>query len=128
MNTKLLTSALIAASALVAGSAFAQDNAPLTRAQVEAQYTQARAQGALAPTGEVGYSSGAAVARANSQLSRDAVHSEYLQAARNGALAQRGEGADIGYVASGPSTANRQAIKAEAAYAVRHGQQGGGEV
>lgn len=128
MNTKLLTSALIVAAGLAAGSSFAQNAPVLTRDQVSAQYVQARAQGTLAPTGEVQFQAVAPTA-SSSGLSRDAVHSAVLQAASNGALAQRGEGADIGYVAAtAPSTVTRASVRAEARYAVRHNQIVGGEV
>ncbi len=127
MNTKLLTSALIVAAGFAAGSSFAQNAPVLTRDQVTAQYIQAREQGNLAPTGEVQFQAKAPSA-STSGLTREAVHSAVLQANRNGALAERGEGADIGYVASGPSTTTRAAVRAEARYAVRHGLIVGGEV
>ena len=127
MNTKLITSALIVVAGFAAGSSFAQNTALPTRAQLTAQYIQARAQGTLPPTGEVQFQAVAAAA-SNSGLTRDAVHSAVLQAARNGTLAERGEGADFGRLASGPSTTTRAAVQAEARYAVRHGVSVGGEV
>jgi hypothetical protein len=76
--------------------------------------------------GEVGYVP--PVSSAKSNLSREAVRADYLQAQRNDALPELGEGADVGAVASAKSTLSRDAVRAEAVYAVRHGQQLGGEV
>ena len=102
MNTKFFASALIAAVGFAAAPSFAADN------------------------GEVGYI--APVAAVQSGLSRQAVQAEYLQAQRNHALPQVGEGADVGAVAAVKSDLSRDAVRAEAVYAVRHGQQVGGEV
>jgi hypothetical protein len=128
MNARLIAALLVTGSSLIAGNSFAQDAAPLTRQQVATELAQARAAGAIAPTGEVGFSSPAVSPKSATQLTRSVVHSEYLQAARNGALAPRGEGADVGYVASGHSDVARATIKAEARYAARNHQLGGGEV
>ena len=104
MNTKLFASALIAAVGFAAAPSFAGDNI----------------------SGEVGYVP--QVSARTSAVTREAVRTEYLQAQRNDALPQAGEGADTGAVASVKSSLTRDAVRAEAIYAVRHGQQVGGEV
>jgi hypothetical protein len=105
MNTKLFASALIAAVGFAAAPSFAGDYM----------------------TGEVGYVPPAPVA-SYSGVTRAAVQNEYLQARRNDALNDTGEGADVGAVASAKSTLSRDAVRAEAVYAVRHGLTIGGEV
>ena len=105
MNTKFFASALIAAAAFAAAPSFAGDNI----------------------SGEVGYVPPAPVA-SNSGVTRADVRNEYVQAERNGTLADTGEGSDIGAVATAKSTRSRDAVRAEAVYAVRHGQLVGGEV
>ena len=104
MNTKFFASALIAAATFAAAPSFAGDNI----------------------SGEVGYVP--QVSTASSHVSRTAVRADYLQAQRNDALPEVGEGADIGAVAAAKSTLTRDAVRAEAVYAVRTGQQLGGEV
>jgi hypothetical protein len=101
---KFIASALIAAAGFAAAPSFAGDNI----------------------SGEVGYVP--QVSSAKSNLTREAVRADYLQAQRNDALPELGEGADVGAVASAKSTLSRDAVRAEAVYAVRHGQQLGGEV
>lgn len=101
---KLFASALIATLGFAAAPSFAADNA----------------------SGEVGYVP--EVSAVTSGVSRAAVRAEYLQAQRNDALPQYGEGADVGAVATAGSTVSRDAVRAEAIYAVRHGEQLGGEV
>ncbi|WP_326542569.1 hypothetical protein, partial [Pseudorhodoferax sp.] len=77
-------------------------------------------------SGEVGYVP--QVSAITSNVSRAAVQADYLQAQRNDALPELGEGADIGAVASAKSTLSRDTVRAEAVYALRHGQLPGGEV
>lgn len=101
---KFIASALIAAAGFAAAPSFAGDNI----------------------SGEVGYVPQVSSARSN--LTREAVRADYLQAQRNDALPEGGEGADVGAVATARSTLSRDAVRAEAVYAVRHGQQLGGEV
>jgi len=101
---KFIASALIAAAGFAAAPSFAGDNI----------------------SGEVGYVP--QVSSAKSNVTREAVRAEYLQAQRNDTLPEFGEGADTGAVATAKSTLTRDAVRAEAVYAVRHGQQLGGEV
>lgn len=101
---KFIASALIAAAGFAAAPSFAGDNI----------------------SGEVGYVP--QVSSTKSSVTRDAVRAEYLQAQRNDTLPEFGEGADTGAVATAKSTLTRDAVRAEAVYAVRHGQQLGGEV
>ncbi len=105
MNTKFFASALIAAATFAAAPSFAADNI----------------------SGEVGYVPAAPVASA-SGVTRTQVQGEYLQALRSDALPQAGEAADIGAAAHADSRLSRAAVRAEAAYAVRHGLTVGGEV
>lgn len=58
-------------------------------------------------------------------LSRPAVQAEYLQAQRNHALLQVGEGADVAAMTAIKSELSRDAVRAEAMCAVRHGQLAG---
>ena len=105
MNTKFFATALIAAAGFAAAPSFAGDNI----------------------SGEVGYVPPAPVA-SHSGVTRAAVRADYLQAQRNDALPSTGEGSDVGAVASAKSTLTRDAVRAEAVYAVRHHLQTGGEV
>ncbi|KQP14101.1 DUF4148 domain-containing protein [Pseudorhodoferax sp. Leaf267] len=104
MNTKFFATALIAAASFAAAPSFAGDNI----------------------SGEVGYVP--QVTASTSGLSRATVRNEVLKAMRDDTLVQTGEGSDIGAVAATKSTLTREAVRAEAAYAVRHGQTIGGEV
>ena len=100
---KFVASALIAAAGFAAAPSFAADFG-----------------------GEVGYVP--QVSSTVSGLSRQAVNAEVLQAERNGTMPAYGEGADAGALVSAKSTVSRDAVRAEAVYAVQHGQQVGGEV
>jgi hypothetical protein len=104
MNTKFFATALIVAASFAAAPSFAGDNI----------------------SGEVGYVP--QVTPSTSGLSRATVRNEVLQAVRNDTMASTGEGSDVGAVASAKSTVSRDAVRAEARYAVRHGLQVGGEV
>jgi hypothetical protein len=101
---KFFASALIATIGFAAAPSFAGDNI----------------------SGEVGYVP--QVSSATSNVTRAAVQADYLQAQRNDALPQVGEGADTGAVAVAGSSLSRDAVRAEAVYAVHTGQQLGGEV
>lgn len=56
------------------------------------------------------------------------MRAEVLQAERNGTMPEVGEGADVGALATGKSMLSRDAVRAEAIYAVQHGLTVGGEV
>lgn len=105
MTTKLFTAALIATAAFAGSTSFAAENIG----------------------GEVGYVQPAPVA-ASSGLSRAAVHEQVLQAVRSGTLPSTHEGANFGVTASTASTVTREAVRADAVYAVQHGRTIGGEV
>ncbi len=105
MKTQFFATVLVATIGFVAAPSFAADNI----------------------SGEVGYVPPAPVASSN-YLTRAMVQTEYVQAQRGDYLPAAGEGADIGAVAAGKSDLTRAAVRAEAAYALRHGQIVGGEV
>ncbi|KQP14180.1 DUF4148 domain-containing protein [Pseudorhodoferax sp. Leaf267] len=105
MKTQFFATVLVAAVGFIAAPSFAGDNI----------------------SGEVGYVPPAPVASTGG-LTREAVRNEVLQAIRTDTLETTGEGADMGAVASAKSNLTRAAVRAEAVYAVRHGQLGGGEV
>ncbi|MFT3718557.1 DUF4148 domain-containing protein [Pseudorhodoferax sp.] len=112
MNTKFFASALIAAAGFAAAPSFAADNI-------------------AAFGGEVGVP--VEVSPSVSGLSREAVRNEYLQARRDGTLQQIAEGGDSNSnsnsaVATAKSTLTREAVRAEAVYAVHHGGLTVGEV
>ncbi|MFT3718096.1 DUF4148 domain-containing protein [Pseudorhodoferax sp.] len=107
MNTKLFASALIAAAGFAAAPSFAADNI-------------------AAFGGEVGVP--VEVSPNVSGLSREAVRNDYLQARRDGTLPQTAEGAEVDALASAKSTLSRDAVRAEAVYAVHNGLIVRGEV
>jgi hypothetical protein len=109
MKTKFVTSALILASGLIAGTSFAADNVALSREQVRADYIQARAEGSLPAMGDapVFY-----VKAAPSTLTRDAVTAEYVAAQKAGTLPAQGD-RQVVVVKSEHSTLTRAAVRAE---------------
>lgn len=108
-SSKIVTSSLIALSALVASSAFAGG---LTRDQVQADFLAARAAGALPVyvDGQV-----TPLPAGDSTLTRAQVEAEYVRAAKAGALpSQVVDGApDRTSVLLTPSTASRDAVRAD---------------
>lgn len=116
--------ALLTLAGLMAVGVQAQaaTDAPLTRDQVRAEYLQARAQGRLSPTGEVGYVS--QVSKAKSSVTRAEVLREL---AANGPQ-NTAEGSDLGNGREALSMRNRAEVHAEAHQAVRDGTQGGGKL
>lgn len=82
----------------VGTQAQAASDTPLTREQVRADYLQARAQGSLSPTGEVGYV--AQVNKAKSSVTR----TEVLRDLAANGVQDTAEGSDLGN--------NRAAIRA----------------
>lgn len=101
---KFVASALIAAAGFVAAPSFAADFVG----------------------GEVGYVP--QVSASTSGLTREAVRSEVVQAQRAGTMPELGEGADVGMLAEADSVRTRDAVRAEAVYAVQNDQLIGGEV
>jgi len=108
MHAKLFASALLAAAGFAAAPSFA---GPYLGGEV----------GDFGADGPVA-----------SYLTRAAVAAATVQAARNGTLPSTGEGAAAGRAAlvrtAAPSRVTREQVKAQAAYAVRHGLTVGGEV
>ena len=100
-----LTAALLAMSS----AAFSGDMGALSRDQVRAAYSEARANGTLQPNGE---GQVAIVKTSPSSLTRDAVRAEYFAARTAGTLQPTGEGQEA-RVASAPSSLTREAVKAE---------------
>jgi hypothetical protein len=110
MKTKFVTSGLILASSLIAGTSFAADNVTLSREQVSAAYLQARAEGSLPAMGDapVFY-----VKAVPSTMTRDAVTAEYVAAQKAGTLPALGDSQVVAEVKSEPSTLTRTAVRAE---------------
>lgn len=100
-----LSAALLAASS----AAFSGEMGPLTRGQVRAAYTEARANGTLPPTGEAQI----VMAKAShSALTRDSVRAEYLAARMAGTLPPTGEVQQV-LAPAAPSVLTRDAVRAE---------------
>jgi hypothetical protein len=109
MKTRFVTSALIIATGLIAGSSFAADNSGLTREQVRAAYFQARADGSLPAVGERQEN----VNRyAPSTLTRAEVMAEYFAAQKAGTLPAVGE-RQVTTIQSAPSTLTRDEVMSE---------------
>lgn len=94
--------ALVATLGLLAAVSQAQaiDHKPLTREQVRAEYVQARAEGRLPSSGEVGYVP--PVTSSTSSLTRAEVRAEFFRARALGLLPATGEVGDVFQV--GPNT------------------------
>ncbi|CAN7766159.1 DUF4148 domain-containing protein [Pseudorhodoferax sp. LjRoot39] len=101
---------LVATLGLLAavGQAQAMDHQPLTREQVRAEYLQARAEGRLPPTGEVGYVP--PVTSGTSSLTRAEVRAEFLKARAMGTLPATGEVGDVFQVGPSTSTLTRAEV------------------
>jgi Domain of unknown function (DUF4148) len=91
MKTKLIAATVVALAAMSGVSAFAQsykDNFPvqvsssMTRAQVQADYLQARKEGTLPQVGETGEYTAVVKAPVASTVSRAEVRAQAIQAAR----------------------------------------------
>lgn len=116
--------AFIALAGLLAAGAQAQaaSNAPLTRDQVRAEYLQARGEGRLSPTGEVGYVSQAT--KSDGSVSRADVLRELAASGPQ----ITGEGSDLGNNRAALSIRSRAEVHAEAVQATRRGAMGGGKL
>ncbi len=125
MNSKLIASTVVAIAALTGASAFAASSSQysepaefsrdvaststLTRAQVQAEYLQARKNGTLLVSGEADVNP----SKDNvSTLSRAQVQAEYFQARKNGMLPVSGE-ADVNPSKDSISTLTRAQVKAD---------------
>lgn len=116
------TSLFITAS-LLAAAAQAQDmQGQLSREQVRAEYQQARAQGRLPATGEVG--SVHQVGQGRSVVSR----AQVLQELASSGPLSTAEGSDLGESRSDISTRSRAEVHAEAVEAVQSGIRTGGKL
>lgn len=133
MNTKFIATTVIAIAAMSGASAFAQNNlygeaalvvppvsstSNVTRAQVQAEYLQARQKGELPASPEAAF---AAAPAAASSVTRAQVQTEYLQARQKGELPVSPEAA----FAAAPSTATsvtRAEVRAQAIVAARAAQ------
>ncbi|PZP91383.1 MAG: hypothetical protein DI587_35595 [Variovorax paradoxus] len=102
--------ALIATFVLVGAVSQAQaaNDKPLTREQVRAEYLQARAEGRLPPTGELGYVP--PVSSGTSSLTRAEVHASFLRARAEGLLPATGEVGDVFQVGPNTSTLTRAEV------------------
>lgn len=100
-----LTAALLAMSS----AAFSGDMGALSRDQVRAAYSEARANGTLQPNGE---GQVAIVKTSPSSLTRDAVRAEYFAARTAGTLPPTGEIQAV-RAAQAPSSLTRDAVQAE---------------
>jgi hypothetical protein len=111
--------ALAASASMAAGPA--NNDAPLTRAQVERSVIAARAAGELTPAGEAEYP--LTPMEAKSTLSRSEVKGETLQARATGELRDAGEAVDEpdNYQQT-PSTVSRADVKAATIRARNAGQ------
>jgi len=122
MNSKLLYAATVAVS-LISTLALADEAAPLTRAQVNAELTQAINNGTLQRTDYDSYKSDAAV---QSTKSRDQVAVE-LSEAKAARKALKGPNANRTYnqygmeVLRAPSTLTRAEVKADVQEAIANG-------
>ena len=109
-NVKSVASfALTAALLAMSSAAFSGDMGALSRDQVRAAYTEARANGTLPANGEgqISY-----VKPSTSTLTRAAVQADYFAARMAGTLQPTGEGQEA-RVVSAPSSLTREAVKAE---------------
>jgi hypothetical protein len=123
MKNSLIATALILSSSLIAGSAFAAEDGPLTREQVIASVLQARADGTLLPINDKGVIRAKA---APSSLTREQVQASVLQARADGSLLPINDKGVIRAKAA-PSAVTRVAVRAEAIVAARvHTQDFGG--
>lgn len=122
MARNRITFISLAALMAVGAQAQAASGAPMTRDQVRAEYLQARSEGRLSPTGEVGYVS--QVNKAKSSVSRADVLRE-LAAAGPQVV---GEGSDVGNNRAALSIRSRADVHAEAVQATREGAMGGGKL
>lgn len=122
MSRNRFTFIALAALMAVGAQAQASSNAPLTREQVRAEYLQARAEGRLSPTGEVGYVS--QVSKSKSSVTR----AEVLRDLAASGPQVMGEGSDVGNSRAALSLRSRAEVHAEAEQAVREGLMGGGKL
>lgn len=113
---------LVTLAGLTAFGVQAADFAAPSREQVRAEYFQARSEGSLSPTGEVGYIP--QMTAAKSSLSRAAVLREL---AAEGP-AQVAEGTDLGRILPSFSVRSRADVHAEAHVFVQSGERTGGKV
>lgn len=114
---------LLAALATRPAQAGADDEGPLTRAQVHGQLQQARAEGRLPVLDAEGrYVQPALTMHDNPDLSRAQVRDELATARHDGTLANPdAEGRLMGGPPSSGSSLTRAEVRAEARDAVRHG-------
>ena len=109
-NLKSVSSfALTAALLAMSSTAFSGDKGALSRDQVRAAYTEARANGTLPANGEgqISY-----VKLSTSTLTRAAVQADYFAARMAGTLQPTGEGQEA-RVVSAPSSLTRAAVQAD---------------
>lgn len=114
--------ALFALVSLMAFGAHAANDAPLTREQVRAEYLQARSEGRLPPSGEVGEVF--QVSPSTSQLTR----AEVLRELATSGPVPTAEGSDLGNSRASLSLRSRAEVHAEAVEATRSGARPGGEL
>ena len=109
-QVKSVTSfALTAALLVMSSAAFSGDRGALSRDQVRAAYSEARANGTLPPNGE---GQTTYVKPSTSTLTRQAVQAEYFAARMAGTLQPTGEGQEARAV-SVPTSLTRDAVRAE---------------
>ena len=113
MKNAFNKSALILAAGLTAGrvatASFAADTGAPSRAQVRAEYNQARADGSLIPNGEAQI----ATARVTgTSVTRAAVRADYFAARQAGTLPANGEAQEVRQPAA-PVAVSRDEVKAQ---------------
>ena len=126
MNTRTRLVGLISLGLLAAGSAaMAADGQPLSRAEVVARTTAARAAGALTPAGEAPVPA-QQLGAAPSNTTRSSVQQEVLTARASGGLTPAGEAVDLASATTLPArsvaTASRADVKASVIAARRDGE------
>ena len=117
MKNAFNKSALVLAAGLTVGlvatASFAADTGALSRAQVRAEYNQARADGSLIPNGEVQIATPRATPRAaGTPLTRAAVRADYFAAREAGTLPANGEVQEVRQPAA-PVAVSRAEVKAQ---------------
>ena len=122
MNKHFATTTLVLATALISGTAFAADNAPLSRAQVRAEFLQSRAVGNLAPVNELGMLPESSTP---SSVTRAEVTAQALDAAKSATPYFANRSADFRPAARNDLSGGRSRpeVKLEAIASVRQHQQ-----
>jgi hypothetical protein len=110
MNSKLVSTLVIALATIGAANSFAADSSPLTREQVRAEYVQAVKAGTLPVNGDIAY---VPSTKFESTKTRAEVQAEYFQAVKAGALPANG---DTAYVPSTKFESNQTRAQVQAEY------------